>query len=152
VCEELHITKRIFTIFEHAIRYNLVWACVYNCYYLSVCIYFNLIGILQCDWLICLEQHWLCIITWVDMLTSQTHSFASVKFNWSREIIEIKIIKLSFLRVTSRGHPSFSPHVSWILALTYNRANKWQQKEVWSLLSEWVSEHSQASNSIGLVK
>jgi hypothetical protein len=28
----------------------------------------------------CLEQHWLYLITWVDIVTSPTYSFASDKF------------------------------------------------------------------------
>jgi hypothetical protein len=35
--------------------------------------------ILLSDWLIRLEQHWLDLITWVDIVTSPTFSFANDK-------------------------------------------------------------------------
>ena len=36
--------------------------------------------ILQFIWLIRMEQHWVCLITWVGIVTSPTHSFTNDKF------------------------------------------------------------------------
>ena len=47
--------------------------------------------ILQSDWMIRLENNFLYLITWVDIVTSRKYSFANDKFKQSYEIIVIKI-------------------------------------------------------------
>jgi len=63
---------------------------------------------LQSDWLICLEQHWLYLITWVDIyiVTSSTYSFATDKFKQSHEIIVI-IIEESLNFVVKINHMEY---------------------------------------------
>jgi hypothetical protein len=52
---------------------------------------FNLMSILQSDWLIHREQHWLYLINWVGIVTLSIYSFANDYFNKSHVIIIIKI-------------------------------------------------------------
>ena len=52
---------------------------------------FNLMWILQSDWLIFREQYWLYLITWIGIVTSPTYSFTNDKFKKSHDIIVIKI-------------------------------------------------------------
>ena len=74
---QLSITTPILYICQQYIgdEYHLSFIC--NNFEISE---FNLMSILQCDWLSHLEKNWLYLITWVGIVTSPTDSFANDKF------------------------------------------------------------------------